>query len=276
MRSVLIFLLLLCNSPFLIAQNGYYITGAGESGIANASTAVHSENPMFHNIAALASIAGSGISFGYDYRGFAEGLNNISLQYIHSGSSINIGGSIFKTGDAVLNEFVASAGVSQKLGIASIGVKVNYHQLYSAPFGYSRASSISAGVLADLSDQITVGAYLNNVGKLEFSEEVQQYYIPTILSMGISYRATNNLLLAVAAAKDLHSKLQLTSGIAYKIHADLILRTGINWYYKNLYYGLGYKVRKLQVDYATNAVSALGQVHSLTVCYTLAKADEEL
>lgn len=275
MRSTIVFLLL-CKCSALFAQNGYSVSGAGESGMANATTAVYSQNVMFHNIAALAKSSHSHISFGYDYRNFVSGLNNIYLQYVHTLPSFNLGISTFKTGDDVLNELTGSVGVAQQLGIASIGIKINYHQLYSAPYGYTRNFSLSAGVLAALSEKVKFGAYLGNVGQLKFRDELQEYPIPVVLNFGLSYKATENLLLALSASKDLDHELQLSSGISYNLIKTLFLRTGVNWYHKNFYYGMGYQVNKLMIDYALNPVSNLGQVHSLTVSYQLRELNEDL
>lgn len=241
----------------------------------NATAAIPAGNSMFHNIAALATHDASQISFGYDYRSYVNGINNVSLQYIYSGSFFNTGFSIFKSGDKILNEFIASIGIAQELGIAKIGVKANYHQLYSAPFGYTYATTVSAGVMADLSEEFTVGAYLTNGGIIRYKNELQKMNIPVIVSIGIAYKASANLLLALSALKDLDVPLKISSGVAYKIIENINLRTGINWFYKDFYYGIGYVVKGLKIDYALNPVSNLGEVHSLTVAYKLEKPDDK-
>lgn len=263
MQPTILFFLLLCGSLTAYTQNGYWYTGAAEAGFANATAAYSKDNLMFHNIGALGLVENSRVSFGYDYRGFVEGLNNVNLQFLQKSRKVNFGFSLFKTGDDILNEFVASAGVGQKLGIASLGIKINYYQSFSEAYGYHRAYTVSAGGIAELMSNFFWGTYIENVGQHNTTEG--RISIPVVLSTGFTYYPIDKLMLSFSGTMDDYEDVKIKSGLAYKIIPEITLRTGVNWYYKSLHYGIGFNIKKISIDYALVPVVQLGNLHSLTL-----------
>lgn len=244
-------------------QNGRWQTGAAEAGIANATAAYTQGNILFHNVGALGFIDRSRISFGYDYRGFVEGLNNVSLQVLKAGDNRSIGLGIFKSGDDVLNEFVASVGIGQRLGLASLGVKVNYYQTFSEAYGYRRVYSISAGGIAQLSPEVLWGTYIENAGRYTGAEG--NIELPVKIATGFSYHPTDNLMLAVSGQLTPEDPIRIQTGFAYTFLNALDLRMGINWAVKNFHFGLGYNIGQFEIDYAFTPVQPLGNMHSVTL-----------
>lgn len=263
MRPLLLFFLLLCGNIPGYAQNGYWQTGATEAGMAYASTAVSDVNVMFHNIGALGMAEKSSLSMGYDYRAFVEGLNNVNLQYIIQGSHHNFGLSLFKTGDDIFNELVASAGIGQQLGIAALGVKVNYYQTFSEAFGFHRAYTISAGGIAELFPDFFWGTYIENMAR--YNANTERMHVPVLFSSGMAYYPVEHLMLTLSGSMDIDEPLKVRSGIAYNMIPALTIRTGINWYYKHMHYGISFNLKKIGIDYALTPVTRLGNVHSLTI-----------
>jgi hypothetical protein len=263
LQPLVLFFLLLGGILPVYAQNGYWHTGASEAGMAYSSSAISDGNLMFHNIGALGMADKASVRVGYDYRAFVEGLNNINLQYIAKGNRHNFGFSLFKSGDDILNEFVASAGIGQQLGIAALGVKVNYYQTFSEAFGYHRAYTISAGGVAELFPDFFWGTYIENVAQYNAYKERMQ--VPVIFSSGMAYYPVEHLMLSISGIMDIDEPLKIQSGIAYKVIPALTLRTGVNWYYKHMHYGIGFNLKRLGIDYALTPITRLGNVHSLTV-----------
>jgi hypothetical protein len=71
----------------------------------------------------------------------------------------------FRFGDDLYNEQMVSLGFGNKFGIASLGVKANYIQYQADGFGTYGAVSIDFGGLAELTDQLSIGAYITNLNQ---------------------------------------------------------------------------------------------------------------
>ncbi|MDZ7646337.1 MAG: hypothetical protein U5K54_03660 [Cytophagales bacterium] len=62
-------------------------------------------------------------------------------------------------------------GFGNKFGIASLGVKANYIQYQADGFGTYGAVSIDFGGLAELTDQLSIGAYITNLNQAKLNTD---------------------------------------------------------------------------------------------------------
>ena len=96
-------------------------------------------------------------------------------------------------------------------------------------------------------------------------------HIPTIMRAGLSYLASEQLIILVEIEKDIDFEAAFRSGIEYKVAKKLTLRTGLSTKPLRSYYGIGFISKKLKIDYSFNNQSSLGNVHQMALGYHLKK-----
>ncbi len=83
--------------------------------------------------------------------------------------------------------------------------------------------------------------------------------LPTILSIGLVYQASEKLLLMGEVQKDIDFKANIKAGIEYHIFESFRLRAGIGSVPSTMSFGLGYQWKNgLQINLASNYHQTLG------------------
>ena len=100
------------------------------------------------------------------------------------------------------------------MGLASLGLKINYFQTNIEGFGRSARPVLELGGTAELFPGVFFGAHLYNITRAAISK-ASLNYLPTIVKTGISYRPSDNLMVNVETEKELSSPAQFKAGIAY-------------------------------------------------------------
>jgi hypothetical protein len=127
---------------------------------------------------------------------------------------------------------------------------------------------LELGGTAELSPGLFFGAHVYNITRSSISKSSPDY-LPTVLKAGISYRPSDKLMVNIESEKELLSPARFKAGIAYSFEDKFWLRTGINRQPSNLFFGIGFKPRRLQVDYAMSRNYLLGFTHHFSFNYNL-------
>jgi hypothetical protein len=152
--------------------------------------------------------------------------------------------------------------------LASLGLKINYFQTYIEGFGRSARPVLEFGGTAELHPGLFFGAHVYNITRSAISKASLDY-LPTVLKAGISYRPSDKLMVNIESEKELLSPARFKAGIAYVFEDEFWVRTGINSQPNNLYFGIGFKPRRFQVDYAMSRNYLLGFTHHFSLNYNL-------
>ncbi len=126
--------------------------------------------------------------------------------------------------------------------------------------------SISFGGIANLTEQLSVGAHITNVAQPKLSERTGER-VPTILSAGLSFKPHQRLLIVTEAEKDLDYDLTWKSGIEYSPFKKFSFRTGFNLDPDAWFVGSGFKNTKFNLDYAFAYHAYIGSHHQASVTY---------
>jgi hypothetical protein len=246
------------------AQNSFgpRITAMGNNG-----AAVHDIWSIEANPSGISKTLSPTVALNYTKSLFDTELSRQAIVFILPIKQNFLGLSINRYGIVEYNEIKATATLAKRFGEKlSIAINGNYHQLKIANYGATSTFSVDAGAMYSLNDEVTIGLYIKNPSLQKYSKSISAI-IPTIVSTGISYRASNKLLLAGTFKKDLDQKLDLSVGIDYLIIELLSLRGGITAKPFKQYVGFGVNHKKLNLDFAFESDPNLGYTPQIAVGY---------
>jgi hypothetical protein len=175
-----------------------------------------------------------------------------------------IGTGVYKFGDDLYNEQVLSAGFSNQFGIAALGAQVNYTQYRTEGFGSKGVWSINMGGIAELTPKLLIGAYILNINQPAINEQEK---LPTKLVAGLNFKPTEKIIIATEIEKDLEYDPLLKMGLEYTFYKKLSARTGYHINPNMAFFGLGFKTKKIIIDYALQHSVSLSLSHQVSVSY---------
>jgi hypothetical protein len=268
-RAFVSVVLVVLLSKAAIAQSVSTLMGGRANGMGYASATLFDEWGMFNNIAGIAKIESTTASFAYDLHPSLVGANRTAALIAHPFKIGVVGVGAYRFGDNLYNEHILSAGFSNTFGIASLGLKVNYIQYQTEGFGTKGVVSINFGGIAQLTPILAVGAYITNINQPELNELEK---LPTRLAAGISITPTEKIIINTELEKDLEYDPTWKAGIEYKFHSKFCARTGYNINPNTAFFGLGFKTKKFNIDYALQHNVLLSLSHQASIRYEFNKS----
>ncbi len=268
MIKVFLFGFLVLMMPAAYSQNGTEVLpkGARSMGLGNANVTLGDAWSVFNNIGGLGVLEGNQVFASYDHRLGLSELTTLAAGVALTGERVNIGLGISSFGGELFNQQNIGVGIARKLGLASLGVKINYFQTNIEGFGRSATPLLELGGLAEINPQLVFGAHIYNLTRASLSK-VSQEHLPMVVKTGLSYRPANFLMINVEAEKEILLDPQVKVGLEYGIQEILWARTGINTYPNNLFFGIGFRPKNLVVDYALSQHLQLGFTHHFSFNY---------
>ena len=268
MRTLLISLLVLLLAKKTTAQSTSTTMGARSAAMGNSSSALSDEWSLINNVGGLAKIVEACTSFSFDAKPALPGSSRIAAVISAPLKTGTIGVGVFKFGDKLYSEQILTTGYGNQFGIASLGLKVNYIQYRAEGFGTKSALSISAGGIAEITPQLSIGAYIQNLNQPKLTNGER---VPARLAVGLSFKPTKQFLLVTEVEKDVAYDAIIKAGMEYSIHKKVFARTGINLNPETAFFGIGFKGWRLNFDYAITYHNALNFSHQASACYRLEK-----
>jgi hypothetical protein len=250
------------------AQSFSTLSGGRSRGLANSSSCLEDEWSLFNNVAGLGTLTLPSVAMSSHVRPQLRGTNQVAAALT---MPVKIGVTawgIMCTGDNLYREEIATAGFSNKFGIASLGVKVNYIQYNAEGFGRKGVTSISAGGIVSLTQNIKIGAHIINVNQPVISK-TEDERLPTILVTGVSFTASEQLVILTEVEKNLDYDATWKTAMEYTPLKKLAVRSGFNLYPNAFFFGVGFSTRKFKFSYACEYSIAVGTGHEASVGYYL-------
>lgn len=235
-------------------------------GLAYASACLKYEGALFNNPAGMASTAQPVSFFSYDAYPSFPSFNRMAAGFaMRTGPGVAAIG-IYRFGDDLYNEQVFSAVFANTLGIASLGIKVNYIQYHAEGFGNTGAFTVSLGGIAQLTPQLSIGAHIININQPNLTK-LNEESSPAVLLVGLAFTPSDKLFITTEIEKDLSYDPTWKSGVEYKVYKKIAVRTGFNIRPDAGFLGLGWATKKFNLDYAFQYNMNLGASHQATVAY---------
>ena len=269
MRFSILSVLLLLLAETAVAQNTSTTMGARSASLGNSSAMLSDEWSLLNNIGGLAKVNEIITAFSFEAKPALSGSSRMAATYSTPLKLGALGVGVFKFGDNVYSEQVLTAGYSNQFGIASLGMKLNYIQYRAEGFGTKSAISVSIGGITEITHQLSIGAYIQNLNQPKLTDGER---VPVRLAVGLSFKPTEEILLITEIEKDLDYNPVLKAGMEYCIHKKVFGRTGFNLNPEAAFFGVGFKGWRLKFDYAIQYNNALNFAHQASASYRIEKS----
>ena len=262
--SVLIFLLVKNTTGQSISTT----IGARVASMGNPSSVLADEWSLLNNIGGLAKVKETSTAFSFEAKPALPGASRMAATFSTPLKIGALGIGVFKFGDNIYSEQILTTGFSNQFGIASLGLKLNYIQYRAEGFGTKSALSISAGGIAEITPQLSIGAYIQNLNQPKLTNGER---VPTRLAAGLSFKPTEQLTLITEIEKDLAYDPTFKAGMEYCILKKVFARTGFNLNPEAAFFGIGFKGWRFKFDYAIQYNNSLNFAHQASACYRIEK-----
>lgn len=269
-KHLLLLCLILALAFRLFASGDPFPVGARALGLANASVTLADSWSLFNNPGGIASVKRSYINFAYDNRYGIPGMQSIATGLVYPTNYGSFGLSIHRFGDDLYSEHLVGFAYGHKISRVQLGVKANYVQIHADNAGAIGRLALEFGGIAEILPQLSFGAHIYNFNQAKLAP-YQDERIPTVMKAGISYKPFQKLLLAIETEKDVDFKASIKTGLEYEIVKNLHLRTGISTNPSVNYFGIGFKPKRLQFDYALRTHPNLGLSHHVSLAFRFEK-----
>lgn len=270
MKSIKLIIFLFLLQYGVYSQSIYAPVSSRVVGMGDASVTLGGFWSAFQNTAGISQSESLEAGVSYENR---FGMQGFDLMAAGVSSPVPFGNAaltVFRFGDELYNEHRVSLGYATEIGIIKIGGRFNYLQYNIMDFGTKGTYSIDFGGIASITPQLVVGAQALNITQSVLSKSEDQR-VPTLLKLGVSYRPKNYFMLNFEVEKDIVKPTMVKLGAEYNFLEKFFLRTGVNSYSFQSFYGLGFKHLAFQWDYALSNHAELGFSHSLSMHYKLRK-----
>ncbi|EKB51284.1 hypothetical protein [Cecembia lonarensis] len=244
--------------------------GARSMGMGNANATLSDVWSVFNNVGGLSRIDHSQVAFGYDHRLDLNELTTLAAALVFKRKDFGWGIGVSSYGSEYFSQQHFGLAISNQLGIASLGLKINYFQTSIEGFGTGRAAILEFGGIAELSPELFFGAHVYNPTRAKFGKHSPDH-LPTVIKAGISYRPAEKLSVQLEAEKDIVLDPLLKLGLEYNLLNKIWGRMGINTLSSHLFFGIGFQGRTIHFDYAITQHPALGYTHHFSANVQLSK-----
>ncbi len=256
------------------AQTDNALVGARAAGMGNASVVLADSWAILNNPAGM-----TGVQQGTAFATYENRFGFTPFQTLSVGAvlPLNIkdaaaGLSISRFGDELYNELKIGIGYAQKIDLVSLGLKINYLQVYLQDLGSRGSFVFELGGLVHLSPEISFGAHIYNFSQSSFTSEfAEDEPVPVIMRAGMSYTPSDVLLMTLEVEKDIDYPASIRAGLEYQIIKGIYGRTGIRTAPFDLHFGGGLRVKKWLLDLALTTQNNLGLSYTFSLGYHLGK-----
>jgi len=273
LRRLYFFFLFLSTTPLLAQGNGPAGHGGRAQALGNAAATLSGEVwAVANNAAGLASLTRPTAGVYFENRYLIPSLNVAAVALALPLGTVEpaasglpprasrgvVGLEAQRFGGALYSEVRAGAAYAYRLGVVSVGGRLDALQVSFRDLGSRRTVAASLGGQADILPQrLTLGVYLYNITQAKLAD-YQDERVPTVLRAGLAYRAGKQVLLLAEAEKDVERAAGFKAGIEYLPAAAVALRLGYASLSQQSTAGVGLRTGDWQLDYAAGWHNALG------------------
>lgn len=178
-------------------------------------------------------------------------------------------------GGVLYNETRVGVAYGYRLGVVSVGGRLDALQVSFQDLGSRRTLAASLGGQAELLPQsLTLGAYLYNITQSRLAN-YQDERLPTVLRVGLAYRPGKQVLLLTEAEKDVERDVGVKAGLEYLPTTAVAVRLGYASLSQQTTGGVGLRAGDFQLDYAAGWHSVLGLSQYFSVSWQWEKVESK-
>jgi len=219
--------------------------------------------------------------------GFIEDLSGgiyYENRFLLSETSYKAGAFVLPINTGALGLSVSSFGYElyseSKVGLAygqrfgdkfSMGVQLNYlNTKLTQEYGSKTAVTGAVGVIAKLSNELTLGVHLYNPTRSKLTNDNNER-IPTIMKLGFDYKFSKKVMFVVSTEKDVDFGARVNAGIEYHIAEMFYLRGAISTNPTQYAFGAGMQLKYFKVDLSSSFHQTLGMIPAISIIYSRKK-----
>lgn len=141
-----------------------------------------------------------------------------------------------------------------------MGLQLDYLWLHVGnDYGNYRALTFELGLQSQVTDRLTLGAYVFNPVSFRLEQTLNHERLPIVMRFGMAYSFTKDFVGQCEIEKDMEREgVSLRGGLEYEAARNFYLRAGAQTNPGILSFGLGYTLSFIQVDVAAQLHSQLG------------------
>ena len=263
---LVLFLTLVCSNAYSQTGTEAFPRGGRSMGMGNANVTLGDVWSIFNNVGGLAKTENTQATFSYDHRLNIDELTTLAAAAVIKGKNKAFGLGISSFGSEHFSQNQIGIGFSNQLGIASLGIKVNYLQTSIEGFGRGAAAVIEFGGVAELTPELFFGAHVYNVTRAKYGNNSDDR-LPTTVKAGISYRPNSKVMVNLEAEKDILLDPLLKMGLEYNLLERVWARVGMNTQPNKFFFGVGFRPKRFHIDYALTQHPSLGNTHHFSFNY---------
>jgi hypothetical protein len=256
-------------STTLGAQTGLYPLGAAAVGMGNMTTLHTDVWSALTNPAGLGIAPSFAAGIQHEQRYAIPGLGVDVLAAVLPVLGGGIGLSLANMGFSEQGENRFGIQVGRRLG-RNLAAGVGFHaHLLRFPAEYHNAFALSAdaGIYATPLPHLSMGVYVSNLSFSHFNNEARDR-LPVVFRWGLGYEVAPEITLYAEVEKDIYAPLRAKTGTSCLVFNILYVRLGVLSQPFEIHYGLGYRFRIFQVDFALYRHPVLGFSPQLSLSIT--------
>lgn len=267
MKRLLITFLVLSLPIALNAQlAGTPPPGPVSMALAGVSSPLSNSWSVFNNPAGLAGHEKFDAVFAYQTIFDFAPFNTVSAAINYPASFGNSSIGVYRFGDELFSTTMLSAGFGKKIGIVSLGMKINYLQYSIDGFGKKAIGVAEMGAIGELLPSLTFGMHIYNFTQSVISESTGEK-VPVIIRLSANYELSKQVDLYLEGEKDIDEDADVKFGLSYKVIEELVLRTGFSTETNRMTFGAGINISRITVDYALRANETISATHNFGLTY---------
>jgi hypothetical protein len=203
------------------------------------------------------------------------GLSPLSTRAAAAGVPTRLGTislSAQKFGYELYQEITAALSCAWLISHAGLGFTLNYHTARIQGYGSAGTIAIDGGILVEPVRGVSAGAAVKNLNAAKIG--VSREPLPQVHEIGLSYRASGNLILALDLHKESGYAAAPRCGVEYRPAKGMVLRGGISDVSSGYSAGIGVRWESFVFDYSITAHQELGWTHDVTLSVRLGGGHE--
>ena len=278
MRCIIFYFasLLLTCSPLLWRGGGGEVLASDNSprssGIGSASVSLTDMWAVQNNQAGLGFIKITTAGISYQNQFLLKELSTKSFACAFPIKSGTFGISISNFGYSLYSENKIGLGFGKSFGEKiAVGISMDYFRTSISEYGNKNYFAAEIGIQAKPFKNLTLGAHLFNPTRTKFTSYNDER-IPTIMRLGLDYKFSEKIFIALETEKDIEKKTTVKAGIEYELIKKVYLRAGISTHPSLSCFGIGINLKQFKLDISSTYHSTLGSSPQIGLIYEFATA----
>jgi len=260
-------ILLLSATP-VAGQSVPVQVGGRPTGMANASASLKDNWALYNNPAGSARLTNASLNFACENRPSLTGANRAAVAGVLPTRAGTFSSGAFKFGDKLYSEQLLSLGYSHSLGLASLGIRVDYIQYRAEGYDPVVGLGITAGTIADITDKLSLGGYVSNVNRPLLPDGTP---MPVRMATGFACKPSEKVIVCGELEKDVGFTPTIKVGIEVTPFKKVYIRSGFNLYPGAAYAGFGFNSWRLSFDYSIAYSPSLAYTHQAGLSFSRKK-----